>query len=89
MHRYELSDPQWTRIAPLFPDPTHRGKPGRPRHHEHRSIINGILGILHTGAPWRDLPERYGPWQTVFDYFNLASRRHLESCRHLVVGRVG
>lgn len=70
MHRYELSDPQWTRIASLFPDPTHRGKPGRPRQQEHRSIVNGILWILHTGAPWRDLPERYGPWQTVFDYFN-------------------
>src|SRR4051794_10227979 len=70
MHRYELSDPQWARIASLFPDPTARGKPGRPRHNEPRTIVNGILWILHTGAPWRDLPERYGPWQTVFDYFN-------------------
>jgi len=70
VHRYELSDPQWTRIAALFPDPTRHGKPGRPRHREHRSLVNGILWILHTGAPWRDLPERYGPWQTVFDSFN-------------------
>jgi transposase len=70
MHRYELSDPQWARIASLFPDPTRHGKPGRPRQQEQRSIVNGILWILHTGAPWRDLPERYGPWQTVFDYFN-------------------
>jgi transposase len=70
MHRYELSDPQWTRIAALFPDPTRHGQPGRPRQNEHRTIVNGILWILHTGAPWRDLPERYGPWQTVFDYFN-------------------
>src|SRR5947209_6396404 len=70
MHRYELSDPPWTRIASLFPDPTRRGKPGRPRQQEQRSIVNGILWVLHTGAPWRDLPERYGPWQTVFTRFN-------------------
>ena len=70
MHRYELSDLQWARIASLFPDPTHRGKPGRPRQQDHRTIVHGILWHLHTGAPWRDLPERYGPWQTVFDYFN-------------------
>lgn len=70
MSSYELSDPQWTRIAALFPDPPRHGKPGRPRHREHRSLVNGMLWILHTGAPWRDLPERYGPWQTVFDSFN-------------------
>jgi len=33
-------------------------------------MLNGILWILRTGAPWRDLPERYGPWQTVYEYFN-------------------
>lgn len=70
MHRYEPSDPQWARIASLFPDPTRHGKPGRPRLKEHRTVVNGILWILHSGAPWRDLPERYGPWQTVFDSFN-------------------
>ena len=67
--RYELSDQQWARIAPLFPHPTHHGKPGRPAH-DQRVIVNGILWILHTGAPWRDLPERYGSWQTVYDRFN-------------------
>ena len=70
MRRYELSDSQWARLASLFPDPTRCGKPGRPRQNPHRSIVNGILWILHTGAPWRDLPERYGPWPTVFYYFN-------------------
>lgn len=69
MHRYELSDSQWTRIAALFPDPTRRGKPGRLRQREHRGIVNGIVWNLHTSAPWPDLPERYGPWQTVFDSF--------------------
>jgi transposase len=66
MHRYELSDEQWARIEPLLPHPTHHGKAGRP-FKDHRLIINGILWILHTGAPWRDLPERYGPWKTVCD----------------------
>ena len=69
MRRYELSDRQWERIAPLFPHPTHHGKPGRPAG-DYRPIVHGILWILHTGAPWRDLPERYGPWQTVWDRFN-------------------
>lgn len=70
MHRYELSDQQWARIAPLFRRPrAHPGKAGRPPN-DHRPVVNGILWILHTGAPWRDLPERYGPWQTVFYRFN-------------------
>jgi transposase len=36
---------------------------------DHRKVINGILCKLRTGAPWRDLPERYGPWQTCYDRF--------------------
>ena len=69
MHRYELSDQQWGRVAHLFPDPSRYGKPGRPSL-DQRPYVNGILWILHTGAPWRDLPERYWPWKTVFDRFN-------------------
>lgn len=69
MRRYELTDPQWCRIASLLPDPTHHGKPGRPGS-DPRLLLNGILWILHTGGPWRDLPERYGPWRTVFHRFN-------------------
>jgi transposase len=69
MRRYELSDSQWTRIAPLLPHPTHHGQAGHP-FNEFRPIVDGILWILHTGAPWRDLPERYGPWGTVFSRFN-------------------
>ena len=69
MHRYELSDQQWTHIAPLFPQRRHPGKAGRPPC-DHRPLVNGILWVLHTGAPWRDLPERYGPWETVFYRFN-------------------
>src|SRR5207245_9721352 len=48
--------------------PPQKPKVGRPAH-DHRLIINGILWILRTGAPWRDLPERYGPWSTVASRF--------------------
>ena len=69
MPRYELSDAQWVRIAYFFPHPTHWGGTGHPWH-PHRPLVNGILWHLHTGAPWRDVPTRYGPWQTVYDRFN-------------------
>ncbi|SIO43285.1 transposase, IS5 family [Singulisphaera sp. GP187] len=69
MHRYELTDQQWARIEPLLPHRTHHGNLGHP-FNDHRPILNGILWILHTGAPWRDLPERYGPWETVYYRFN-------------------
>jgi transposase len=69
MGRYELSDAQWARIAPLFPQQCHPGSVGRPPC-DHRPLVVGILWVLHTGAPWRDLPECYGPWQTVFTRFN-------------------
>src|SRR5207302_8601730 len=45
------------------------GRAGHP-FSDPRPIVNGILWILHTGAPWRDLPDRYGPWETVFASFN-------------------
>jgi transposase len=69
MRRYELTDQQWARIVSLLPPRANRGKAGRPGN-DQRPIVNGILWILHTGAPWRDLPERYGPWKTVFHRFN-------------------
>src|SRR5580700_1382446 len=69
MRRYELSDRQWARIAPLFSRRARAHSPGRPPT-DHRALVNGILWILHTGAPWRDLPERYGAWETVFYHFN-------------------
>ncbi len=63
MERHELTDQQWEQIRPLLP-PERSGKKGHP-YKGHRHIINGILWILATGAPWRDLPERYHPWSTV------------------------
>jgi transposase len=67
-HRYELSDQQWNRLALLLPHPRHHGGRGRPLE-DHRRVVNGILWRLHTGAPWRDIPERYGPWQSVYTRF--------------------
>ena len=66
MNRGDLTPRQWERLQPLLPP--QKPKPGRPAH-DHRTIINGILWMLRTGAPWRDLPERYGPWRTVASRF--------------------
>lgn len=68
MRRYELSDRQWARVAPLLSPRSQGRKAGRPPC-DCRAVVNGILWVLHTGAPWRDLPERYGPWETVFTRF--------------------
>ncbi len=66
MKRHELTDEQWALIEPLVPRSGARtGRPPRDR----RTLLNGIFWILHTGAPWRDLPERFGPWQTVYHHF--------------------
>lgn len=59
--RGEVTDTAWAVLEPLLPTNGGRGKPWR----DHRQVVNGILGKLRTGAPWRDLPERYGPWRTV------------------------
>jgi transposase len=63
--RGELTDRAWAQLAPLLPRNQRRGG----RWCDHRRVINGILWKLRTGAPWRDLPERYGPWQTCYDRF--------------------
>lgn len=62
--RYELSEAQWAVISPLLPQQT-LGRPGR----DPRQLWNGLFWVLHSGAPWRDLPARYGPWQTVYERF--------------------
>ena len=67
LRRYELTDEEWNRIAPLLP-PENSGKQGRPQKCS-RTILNGIVWIARSGAPWRDLPERYGSLQTVYSRF--------------------
>jgi transposase len=66
MRRYELTDEQWERIAPLLP--AQKPKTGRPNN-DHRQIVKGILWVLKSGAPWRDLPERYGKVGTISSRF--------------------
>jgi transposase len=66
MRRYELTDAQWEQIEPLLP--AQKGKMGRP-HNAHRQVVNGIIWVLKSGAPWRDLPERYGKVGTVSSRF--------------------
>lgn len=66
MRRHELSDDQYARIASYLPQSS--GKAGHPWNH-HRTVLNGLFWKLHTGAQWRDIPVRYGPWQTIYDRF--------------------
>ena len=66
MGRGDLRDEQWAKLEPLLP----KGKkPGRPPKHTKRQLIDGIRCRVRTGVPWRDLPARYGPWQTVYGLF--------------------
>ena len=64
---YDLTDEQWKRIQPQLP-PENTGKKGRPRKDD-RMMLNGMLWINRSGAQWRQLPERYGPWQSVYARF--------------------
>ena len=67
MKRHELTDEQWELLSPLIPRNTARtGRPAK----DPRVMLNGILWILGTGAPWRDLPERFGSCKTVHRYFS-------------------
>ena len=66
MRRYELTDEQWALIEPLLPPQQGNGRPYR----DHRMVVNAWLWILNTGSPWRDLPERFGPWKTAYNRFN-------------------
>lgn len=70
MHRHALSDAQWERIKDMLPTNGHRGRQWK----DHRRVIDGTLWILNTGAPWRDLPERFGAWKTVYERFRMWCR---------------
>lgn len=64
--RHELSEKQWQKFKEYLPP--QRPETGRPAE-DHRKIINGILWKVRTGAPWRDIPERYGSWSTIYSRF--------------------
>jgi len=67
MHRHQLTDEQWELVKEFVPQK--ESAMGRPPA-DSREMLDGIMWILRTGAPWRDLPARFGPWQTVYDYFS-------------------
>jgi putative transposase len=62
-----LTDAQWARVQPLLPSASKKGgRPGKPD----RPMLEAMLWILRTGAPWRDLPNAYGPWESVYTRFS-------------------
>ena len=67
--RFDLTDEEWTFLEPLMP------KSRKSARVDHRKIMNAIFYVLRTGMPWRDLPERYGPYTTAYNRFNRWSRR--------------
>ncbi|MFC7794151.1 IS5 family transposase [Streptomyces cinereoruber] len=69
MGRGDLGDAEWERLRPFLP--VSNGRCGRWRNH--RQVINGILHRVRTGVQWRDLPERFGPWKTVYERHRLWS----------------
>ena len=67
MIRHGVTDHEWNAIRTFLPK-KRNGKRGRPWS-DHRMVINGIFWILATGAPWRDLPDEFGKWQTIYKRF--------------------
>ena len=67
--RFDLSDEEWGLLEPLMP------RSRRSARAEDRKVMNAIFYVLRTGMPWRDLPERYGPYTTAYNRFNRWSRR--------------
>jgi len=68
---YALSDDQWQQIQDLLPQNGKRGGQWK----DHRLMIDGILWALSDGGRWRNLPERFGPWQTVYHRFRSWTRK--------------
>jgi transposase len=64
MSRYDMSEFEWRIIEPLLPS-----KPRGVARVDDRRVLNGIFWVLRSGSPWRDLPERYGPYTTCYNRF--------------------
>src|SRR5689334_5330949 len=67
--RFDLSEEEWALLEPLMPGSRKSARA------EDRKVMNAIFYVLRTGMPWRDLPERYGPYTTAYNRFNRWSRR--------------
>ena len=72
MRRYELTDEQFALLEPYLPK---MGSQGGHPWNDHRPILNGLFWKLRSGAPWRDIPERYGPWSTSMIAIERGARR--------------
>lgn len=66
MARLLLADDEWELLADVFPEPASTGRPRR----DPREVLDAILYVLRTGAPWRDLPEEFVPWKTAWRMFD-------------------
>jgi transposase len=66
MIRREISDEAWAVLEPLLPKTSGRSRPWL----DHRTVVEGVVWRFRTGAPWRDVPERFGPWNTVYKRFD-------------------
>jgi transposase len=62
LKRHDLTDAEWVVLEPLMPAHPRQGH----RWSDHRLVVDGVFHRVRTGTPWRDLPERFGPWQTVY-----------------------
>jgi len=70
-YRYELTEQEWESVKEMLPpENTGKGRPSKPN----RNMLNGIIWVAKSGAAWRDMPERYGPWQTVYERFTVWSK---------------
>jgi transposase len=63
LKRHDLTDQEWARLEPLLPSHPRQGR----RWADHRTVINGVFHRTRAGCPWRDLPERFGPYTTVYN----------------------
>jgi transposase len=73
MKRHAVTDDGWKKVEDLFPANGKRGGQWK----DHRLMLDAMLWILKTGVPWRDLPERFGPWNSVYDRFSLWTKQGL------------
>lgn len=88
----DLADAEWQLINYCFPKPSKRG---RRRKHPFRELLNAVLYLVKTGCPWRNLPQGFAPWRTVYHYFRCWKRHglwnlihtHLREHLRLVEGR--
>jgi transposase len=91
MDRFALTDEAWAHVRDLLPRPAPTGRPPR----DPRAVLQAVFWVLSTGAPWRDLPREFGPWQTIYGRFRAwvacgaidrlfnRSRRRAKTTRHL------